>query len=111
MCDILLAPYQQNLQIANKGENTSGFMSPLKIFEYMAAKKAIICSDLPVLREVLNDSNAILVSPLKIQEWIAAIEKLMDDRIRARFAASAYDDVKKNYTWNKRAHNILACCL
>ncbi len=109
MCDILLAPYQKNLQISDKGENTSSFMSPLKIFEYMAAGKAIISSDLPVLKEVLNDSNAILVSPTNIGEWIVAIEKLQDDRTRSKLAVTAYNDLKNNYTWKTRAQDILAC--
>ena len=43
------------------GINISGYTSPLKLFEYMSHKKAIIASDLPVLKEVLNNKNSVLV--------------------------------------------------
>ena len=40
---------------------TSKWMSPLKLFEYMQAKKPIITSDLPAINEILtNDEDAIL---------------------------------------------------
>ena len=42
--------------------NISDFTSPLKLFEYMSHKKPIIASDLPVIREVLDEKNSILVN-------------------------------------------------
>ena len=40
------------------------YTSPLKLFEYLAAGRAVIASDLPALREVLTDDvNAVLVEP------------------------------------------------
>ena len=50
-CDVLLAPYQRQVSIAS-GFDTARWMSPLKIFEYMAAGRLVLCSDLPALREV-----------------------------------------------------------
>ena len=41
--------------------NISDFTSPLKLFEYMSHRKPIIASDLPVIREVLNKKNSILL--------------------------------------------------
>ncbi len=80
-CDILLAPYQFNVFVPS-GENTVAFMSPIKIFEYMASKKAIVSSDLSALRNVLNEKNAILVHPEKTTDWANAIEKLKSDTLR-----------------------------
>ncbi len=40
------------------------YTSPLKLFEYLAAGRPIVASDLPALREVLRDgANAWLVPP------------------------------------------------
>src|SRR5690606_34713688 len=50
--DVLIAPYQKEVFVHGGGQNVSPWMSPLKIFEYMSAKKPIVCSNLPVLREV-----------------------------------------------------------
>ncbi|MCD8568755.1 MAG: glycosyltransferase [Geovibrio sp.] len=82
-------------------------MSPLKIFEYMASKKPIICSDLPVLREVLNENNSILVQCDSTGEWVEAISRLKDEQLRGKLAAKAYDDFSEHYTWLKRAESVL----
>ena len=62
--------------------NISDFTSPLKVFEYMSYKKAIIASDLPVLREVLSNKNSLIVKCDDINEWMAAIEKLKNPKNR-----------------------------
>lgn len=106
-CDILVAPYQEKVAVSGGKGNTSDFMSPLKIFEYMSSKKSIVCSDLPVLREVLSENNSILVKCDNVEEWIYAIEKLKDKKYRNSLAVNAFDDFTSNYSWYKRAGNIL----
>ena len=49
----------------------------MKMFEYMAAERAIITSDLPVIREVLNESNAVFCPPDEVDAWKTAIEGLL----------------------------------
>jgi len=105
-CDILLMPYQKKLSIYNSDLNTSKWMSPMKLFEYMSSKKAIISSDLPVLREILNDSNSILVNPDNVSDWVNAIVLLSDKELREKLAHNAYKDFINKYTWTKRAENI-----
>ena len=53
-CDVLLMPYQQNIQVQGSTISTHEWMSPMKMFEYMAAKRLIISSDFPILRTVLH---------------------------------------------------------
>ena len=78
-CDVLLAPYQRSV-ITHAGADTSRWMSPLKIFEYMAAGKAIVCSDIAVLHEVLADKKtAWFCPPDDIDAWCAALTQLRDD--------------------------------
>jgi glycosyltransferase involved in cell wall biosynthesis len=52
--DIVLAPYQEHVSVYGRSASVARWMSPLKLFEYMARGRAIVCSDLPVLREVLT---------------------------------------------------------
>lgn len=104
--DIFLAPYLKKVETAKGGNDTSKFMSPLKIFEYMAHKKAIISSDLPVLREVLNETNSILVNPENSIEWIEAIKKLKDENLREKLSNQALSDFEK-YTWKNRVKEVL----
>ena len=103
--DILLAPYKRKVTISGLGD-TSKFMSPIKIFEYMSHKKPIIVSDLPVIREVLNVKNSILVDPDNIKLWINSIKKLKDSNKRERLSQQALNDFKI-YTWKNRASSII----
>jgi len=107
--DLALAPYQTSVSISGGGD-TARWMSPLKIFEYMAYAKPIIASDLPVLKEVLQDRvNALLCAPDSVADWIKAINLLNEDRdLRRQIAANAFDDLINRYTWDKRVDRILA---
>ncbi|MBU1159565.1 glycosyltransferase family 4 protein [Patescibacteria group bacterium] len=83
------------------------YTSPMKLFEYMASKRPIISSDLPSLREILNEKNAILIPPDNVQALSDGIEKILaDDKLAEKLSAQAFIDVQ-NYTWEKRAENIL----
>jgi glycosyltransferase involved in cell wall biosynthesis len=107
--DVLLAPFQPRITIAGEGD-IAGWTSPLKLFEYMAAGKPILCSDLPVLREVMRDAeNCLLLPPDDLDAWSAALARLRDDSdLRARLGRCARADFLEHYTWNARAARVLA---
>lgn len=106
--DVLIAPYQYSVK-SGGGDDITDWMSPLKIFEYMAAGKAIVCSDLPVLQEILTDGyNAFLRDPRDVDEWVAALETLRDDSaLRTQLGENAQNELFEKYTWEKRAARIL----
>lgn len=108
-CDILLAPYQLDTSVPG-GRETSKWMSPLKIFEYMASAVPIVASDLPVLREVLRPGvNALMVAPDDVDGWEAAIRLLMNDpELRTRLGTAARHDLEEKYTWRARAAKLVA---
>src|SRR5690606_34528442 len=67
--DIVLLPNQRNVS-SNAGRDIGQWTSPLKLFEYMAMGKPIICSDLEVLKEVAKHNiNAYLCDPDDINCW------------------------------------------
>lgn len=107
--DVLLMPYQINVSIGIAGRDTAQWMSPMKMFEYMAAGVPLISSDLPVLREVLQDGeNALLVSPGDPDAWIAAMDRLLRDTDFARrIADKAYAQYLAHHTWERRAHALI----
>lgn len=107
--DVLLAPYQRKVAVAGGKGDISRWMSPLKIFEYMASGRPIVSSDLPVLREVLEDGrNALLCPPDDIETWVQSLERLRDDpELSRRLARAALNDLRENYTWNRRAETVL----
>jgi glycosyltransferase involved in cell wall biosynthesis len=83
--------------------------SPLKLFEYMAAGRAIVASDLPALREVLtHEVNGLLVAPGDPDALAAGIRRLSGDPdLRDRLARTARDTAAE-YSWSRRAERLEA---
>jgi glycosyltransferase involved in cell wall biosynthesis len=109
LMDVLLMPYQKSVYVSLKKLDTSKWMSPMKMFEYMSVGLPIISSNIPVLREVLTDRyNSLLVRPDDISEWSAALNKLKKDKNFAEtLGKNAYRCFLKNHTWEIRAKGML----
>lgn len=107
-CDVLLMPYQKKVSINLSAHDTVNWMSPLKMFDYMASGVPFISSDLPVLREILHDEkNCLLAGPDNITEWISAIQKLQNDAsLREVLSRNAVEEIRKEYNWQNRAKTI-----
>jgi glycosyltransferase involved in cell wall biosynthesis len=111
--DLVVAPFQRFVMARGDHHDIAQWMSPLKIFEYMASGKAMVCSALPVISEVVEDGrNALLRESDNVEAWIQAITLLRDDPdLRARLGATAMDDLLKNFTWKRRARRVLTLLL
>ena len=100
-CDVCIMPHPWT-------EFFAYHTSPLKLFEYMAAGKAILATDMPVFHEVLTaGENALFVPPSDPKAMAQALLRLSDDRkLRDRISANNLEAVKY-YTWDARAQRIL----
>lgn len=98
--DILVLPNKSGDLISEK------YTSPMKLFEYMASKRVIVASDLPSIREILDNSNAFLIPPDDSRQILKAIECIQSSREEAnRKADKAFTDVEQ-FSWQKRAEHI-----
>lgn len=107
--DILLMPYQRKVSVYSNRTDTATWMSPLKMFEYMATGLPIVASDLPVLREVLkHEANALLAPPDDVAVWEAALKRLiLEPELGPSLGRAARRDIEEKYSWRKRAERIL----
>ena len=79
----------------------------MKLFEYMAADRPIVASDLPSLRYIINFHNSVLVTPDDVQALARGIERLLADPAHGATLASTARKEVEQYTWEKRAQSIL----
>lgn len=106
-CDILVMPYEKTITVSS-GANTEKFASPMKVFEYMAAGRAILSSDLPVLREVLDQRIALFAPPEDVAVWDHELKRLVrDQKLRRELGDASRAEVSK-FGWRERARRSLA---
>lgn len=86
-------------------DKMSFYTSPLKLFEYMAAKRVIVASDLPSLKEILTDKeNAILFEPDNVNNLVEKLKYAIDVDTSNMIKKASHDVL--NFTWEQRAKNI-----
>jgi glycosyltransferase involved in cell wall biosynthesis len=92
-----------------KVTKSAKYTCPLKLFEYMAAGAPIVASDLPSIREVVrHGENAWLVKPDDPHALAQGLHSILDHHdVAQRLAHQATKDVR-NYTWERRASEILS---
>ncbi len=99
-CDILAMPFPDVPHYRHH-------MSPLKMFEYMAAERPIVTSDLPTVRDVLSDETAIFCRPGDPKSLVTALRWIQDHQSEARARAQRARKLVENHTWQARMQRIL----
>lgn len=87
------------------------YASPLKVFEYMAAGRAIVAPDQPNIREILDhDRTALLFEPGRPDAmWQAVLRLARDAALRARLGDAARAEVlARDFTWAGNARRVAA---
>lgn len=101
--DALLLP---NIPTSKESES---YTSPIKMFEYMASGVPIIASDLPSIREVLDESTAYMVKSGDHEAILRAfgeIDRENSDPLVLKKTLRAKERVME-YTWDKHVQKIL----
>ena len=105
--DILLMPYQREIA-GSGGGNIVKVINPMKMFDYLATRRAILASDIQIFHEVLNEQNAVFCTPDDVSAWIKAILLLAENKPkREKLARQAGKDAEL-FTWKNRASQTLA---
>jgi glycosyltransferase involved in cell wall biosynthesis len=81
---------------------------PIKIFQYLAAGRPILCGDLPDTAELLQaDVTSVRLPPDDASALAVAAIALTRDRERAARLGSAARDLAAGLTWDARGRRIL----
>lgn len=98
--DVLVAPYPRIDDF---------YFSSLKVFEYMAAGKAIVASNIGQISMILtHEKTALMVSPGDAHALRTALIRLKNDPgLRRRLGERAQIEARRRHTWSQRANTIL----
>lgn len=104
--DILLMPYSKKVA-GSSGGDIASVSSPMKMFEYMASGRIILASDLPVLREVLDENNAVFAPAGDLQALRNRFSEIIDDLPSYRRVGEKAEKDVRQYEWRTRMKQIL----
>ena len=78
---------------------------PLILLEAMASGKPVICSDLPGVRNIVDDGiNGLLAKPRDVKDLQAKIEYILGSKdVRDTFGKNGRLKAEKKYSWDKIA--------
>ncbi len=84
------------------------WFSPLKLYEYMAASKAIVASRAGQIAEVIqNGHTGILVEPGDVNEFAQAVIRLLKDPVeRKRLGQNARQQAVERHSWEHYAKRL-----
>lgn len=107
--DIVLLPNQLQVSAHGGRRDVGRWTSPLKLFEYMAAGRAIVCSDVPVLQEIAEDGvNMLVCRHDDLGQWVEALDSLArDPDLRHKLGTTARTQLESRYTWAARAKRVV----
>jgi Glycosyltransferase len=84
--------------------------SPLKLFEYMAMERAVVCPDLPALREITGGDGALHVPRGDRAALAAALRTLLGDPAQRQTLARRGRERVAPHTYTQRAARLVAVC-
>jgi len=89
--------------------DSNPFGSPMKIFEYMARKKAIVVPSYePILDVIEHQKNGMVFTKQDKDACVLVLKGLiLNENKRIKLGENAYADVSKRHTWDNNVDNIL----
>lgn len=91
-----------------KNEYSYRETSPMKLFEYMAARRPVLAADTPALRGVTNDEEVVFYEPDNADDLVAKIQYSLAHK--AELAANAERAYRKiaGFSWKKRGETVVS---
>lgn len=100
VADILLMNYPNT-------EHYAQYMSPTKLFAYLATGYPIISSDLPSVREIAGDDLIMFVEPNNVIQYSKAMVVAHNTFLQLKTSAQKRKEIVSRYEWKKRVEHII----
>tara|TARA_B100000989_G_scaffold151360_1_gene112934 strand:- start:3810 stop:4916 length:1107 start_codon:yes stop_codon:yes gene_type:complete len=106
--DVLIMPSDNKILRSIGGvANISKYTSPLKLFDYLAAGKFLILSNLKVYNEIIRNKEHCIILSLKHSKWVKVLKNIKNDIQNINILKKKAYTLSKKYTYEKRAQQLL----
>ena len=106
--DVLVMPSnKRKLKSLGGIGNIARYTSPLKLFDYLAAGKFLIISDLKVFNEIIENGKHCVVMRLNLLKWLKVIDNIKNNLKEINTLKRNAILLSKKYTYEKRAKLLL----
>ena len=93
--------------LPNNPGSVSQWTSPLKLFEYLANGCAIISTDIPTIREIISESEALFYTSGRPEQLAERIREYTTNPQRAKPTGLHNYELAPQHSWDARARQIL----
>lgn len=102
-CDVLVYPAPES-----KHPYFQRDTSPLKLFEYLASKRPIVCADIPPLKDLVSKETVRLFHPGSVTSLLGGIQDVLKNKKESAERVKAGFALAQEHTWKKRMERILS---
>ena len=101
-------PYEKKVGVLISNIDVSDYISPLKLFDYLASGSTIIASRKKAYSHILKHKfNCFLTQSNDIQEWVKTIEKVLSMPSYIKSIQKNSIQTALKYSWSKRVEKII----
>ena len=105
---IIIMPYSKIIYGNHPSMNIANYMSPLKLFDYLAAGRIILASKNKNYSHILKDKeNSLLCNPANLNQWEKKINQVSSKKFN--YKKLQYNSIKtaKFFSWDSRVIKIM----
>jgi glycosyltransferase involved in cell wall biosynthesis len=105
---IIIMPYSKKVFGNHKYANIGRYMSPLKLFDYLAAGRIILASENSSYKHILKDNiNSILCDSSNLGKWLKVFKNLSQNKIDFKKLKKNSIKTAKIFSWHYRIDKIV----
>ncbi len=108
---ILLMPYEKKAGVLIDNLDVSNYISPLKLFDYLASGSVILATNKKSYSHILKNSyNSFLISSFNENDWSDKIIKIMNNKVKIKKLSLNAINTAEKFSWLYRSKKILEFC-
>lgn len=104
--EVYLMPYSKKVYVRAKNLEVGKYMSPLKLYEYLASSGVLFASQMQAYNHILNNKNSVIIKNNSLKEWKNKLEQFFLNSSKFNYLSKNAKKLVKEKTWQKRVDRI-----